>query len=107
MYVELLGRTDAAALFTTISVEDLVRYHIWTWERYLRAYLPACSAAAGRHICTTTVIIDLDGLSLSNFNTSTQKLLNTFSKIDQVRSEFWRSNIWDGLAGVPHPYLKT
>ncbi|GFR48361.1 hypothetical protein Agub_g10251, partial [Astrephomene gubernaculifera] len=83
VYVELLGRTDAASVFATISGEQLVRYHIWTWERYLRAYLPACSAAAGRHICTTTVIIDLAGLSLMNFNAATQKLLTTFSKIDQ------------------------
>ncbi|KXZ42758.1 hypothetical protein GPECTOR_120g425 [Gonium pectorale] len=83
VYIELLGRTDAAALFATISVEDLIRYHIWTWERYLRQYLPACSKAAGRHICTTTVIIDLAGLSLLNFNSATQKLLTAFSKIDQ------------------------
>ncbi|GLC55621.1 hypothetical protein PLESTB_001007800 [Pleodorina starrii] len=83
VYIELLGRTDASALFATINVDDLIRYHIWTWERYLRCYLPACSTAAGRHICTTTVIIDLAGLSLMNFNSATQKLLSTFSKIDQ------------------------
>lgn len=92
VYIELLGRTDATALFETITTERLIRYHIWTWERYLRRYLPACSAAAGRTICTTTVIIDLAGLSLAHFNTATQKLLNTFSKIDQVR--------WAGLAGL-------
>ncbi len=85
VYIELLGRTDATALFETITTERLIRYHIWTWERYLRRYLPACSTAAGRTICTTTVIIDLAGLSLAHFNTATQKLLNTFSKIDQVR----------------------
>ncbi|GLI61150.1 hypothetical protein VaNZ11_003434, partial [Volvox africanus] len=83
VYIELLGRTDANALFATINVDNLIRYHIWTWERYLRCYLPACSAAAGRHICTATVIIDLAGLSLMNFNSATQKLLTTFSKIDQ------------------------
>ncbi|KAG2423225.1 hypothetical protein HXX76_015482 [Chlamydomonas incerta] len=83
VYVEMLGRTDAAKLFEVITVERLIRYHCWTWERYLRCYLPACSEAAGRPICTTTVIIDLAGLSLGHFNAATQRLLNTFSKIDQ------------------------
>ncbi|KAG2483050.1 hypothetical protein HYH03_018079 [Edaphochlamys debaryana] len=83
VYIELLGRTDAGALFDTISMERLVRYHIWTWERYLRLYLPACSEAAGHQVCTTTVVIDLAGLSMKNFNSATQKLLHTFSKIDQ------------------------
>ncbi|KAG2427707.1 hypothetical protein HYH02_014538 [Chlamydomonas schloesseri] len=83
VYIEMLGRTDATRLFEVISVERLIRYHCWTWERYLRCYLPACSQAAGRPICTTTVIIDLAGLGLGHFNAATQRLLNTFSKIDQ------------------------
>lgn len=49
-----------------------------------RQYLPACSVASNKKIMTTCVIVDLAGLSLSNFNTSTQKIMNAYSKIDQV-----------------------
>lgn len=38
---------------------------------------------------TTCVIVDLAGLSLSNFNMSTQKLMNAYSKIDQVSGVRW------------------
>ncbi len=85
VYIELVGRTDVDRLSRAITPERLVRYHVWTWERCVRRYLPACSAAAGRPIVTTTNIIDCKGLRLAQLNRITYKVLRLFSKIDQVR----------------------
>lgn len=85
VYIELVGRTDADRLARAITAERLVRYHVWTWERCVRRYLPACSAAAGRPIITTTNIIDCKGLHMAQLNRVVYKVLRLFSKIDQVR----------------------
>lgn len=36
IYIELLGRADASKLLQAMSIERLLTYHIYSWERYHR-----------------------------------------------------------------------
>ncbi|KAG1681322.1 hypothetical protein FOA52_007368 [Chlamydomonas sp. UWO 241] len=83
VYIEQVGKTDCAKILSLTSEEKIVKYHIWTWERFFKQLAPACSEMAGKPIITCTVIIDLEGLGLSNFSTAARKLLTLLSHIDQ------------------------
>ncbi|KAG2489044.1 hypothetical protein HYH03_012481 [Edaphochlamys debaryana] len=83
VYIELSGRTDAAKILEGTTLERLLDYHVWEWEKLTRQILPACTLIAGRPIITRNVILDLNGLSMKNFGTAAQKLLRTVAAIDQ------------------------
>lgn len=61
MYIELLGKADSGKVLNLVTVERLLEFHTYQWERYWRVLLPACSEAAGKKIMTTCVIVDLAG----------------------------------------------
>lgn len=46
--------------------------------------MPACSELKGHAITTCTVVLDLNGVSMKNFNLTTKRLLTAITKIDQV-----------------------
>ncbi|KAG1660690.1 hypothetical protein FOA52_015901 [Chlamydomonas sp. UWO 241] len=83
VYYELSGKMDVAKILTHTTEERIMKYHIWTWERFFKQLAPACSVMAGKPVMTCTVIIDLEGLGLSNFSTVARKLLKLLSHIDQ------------------------
>mmetsp|Transcript_14390 Transcript_14390/g.31119 ORF Transcript_14390/g.31119 Transcript_14390/m.31119 type:complete len:311 (-) Transcript_14390:247-1179(-) len=83
VYIELLGKTDCTKILQHTTLERLLDYHIFTWERFERLLLPVCTQIVGKPMATTCVIIDLSGLSLKNFTWAAQRLLTTVAKIDQ------------------------
>eukprot|EP00879_Flechtneria_rotunda_P022531 GHRR01023787.1.p1 GENE.GHRR01023787.1~~GHRR01023787.1.p1 ORF type:complete len:308 (+),score=95.99 GHRR01023787.1:515-1438(+) len=84
LYIELLGKTDVDALMKVTTMERFVQYHIQQCESFRKVKLPACSAAAGRTILTTTIILDLAGLSPTrHFTLTVKRFLETVSLIDQ------------------------
>ena len=62
----------------------LLDYHIYTWERFHKQLMPACTRLAGKPIVAATVILDLQGVGLLSFTTATRTLLSALAKIDQV-----------------------
>ncbi|KAF8903929.1 CRAL-TRIO domain-containing protein [Gymnopilus junonius] len=67
VYVEFLGKVDPTALYAVTTEERLLQHLVWEYERSLTVRLPACSAAAGHPVETFCTILDLQGVSISNF----------------------------------------
>mmetsp|Transcript_34179 Transcript_34179/g.61636 ORF Transcript_34179/g.61636 Transcript_34179/m.61636 type:complete len:272 (-) Transcript_34179:466-1281(-) len=83
VYVEHLGQTDSDQILSIISLERLMDYHIYEWEKLEREILVECSKDAGKPILTKTVIIDMKGISMKNFGSAARKILRSVAAIDQ------------------------
>lgn len=83
VYIELVGKIDCAKLLTVTTEKRLLDYHIYTWERFHKQLMPACSVLANRPICTASVILDLAGLGIMSFSLVAQRLLSALAQIDQ------------------------
>jgi hypothetical protein len=69
-------------------MERFLSYHIQCNEAFRRLKLPACSAAAGRLVLTSVIILDMEGFSLQRHMTvQVKKFLEKLSRVDQVRAE--------------------
>lgn len=68
VYIEQLGSVDTAALNQVTDQSRLLKQLVWEYEKFISDRLPACSAAAGRHIGTSCTIIDLKGVGITKFN---------------------------------------
>jgi len=82
VYVEKTGLVNAAELAKHTTVERLVKFHIKCYEGLVREKFPICSKLAGREIYTTTTILDLEGLSISQFY-KCKDALKAISNTDQ------------------------
>jgi hypothetical protein len=71
IYIERIGALKINELFEWTTPERMMKYFVKEYERVLIERFPAASAAAGRRIGQSLCIIDLDGLSMSHFNTKT------------------------------------
>ncbi|KAG5653285.1 hypothetical protein H0H81_001349 [Sphagnurus paluster] len=67
IYIEQLGLLDIKALYATTTPDRLLQRLVFEYERFLDERLPACSAAVGHPVETSCTILDLSGVSLSNF----------------------------------------
>lgn len=67
IYIESLGKLDPTALYAITSKERLLQHLVWEYEKSLSTRLPACSAAAGHPVETFCTILDLQGVSITNF----------------------------------------
>lgn len=67
VYVERLGQLDIKALYAATTQERQLQRLVFEYEKFLSDRLPACSKACGHPVETSCTILDLGGVSLSNF----------------------------------------
>ncbi|KAJ7454659.1 CRAL-TRIO domain-containing protein [Mycena latifolia] len=67
VYIERIGNLNIKALYACTSQERLLQRLVVEYESFLSSRLPACAAAAGHPVETSLTILDLGGVSLSNF----------------------------------------
>lgn len=82
VYIERLGKAHPSKIMRITNIERYLRYHVQEFERALQEKFPACSIAAKKRICSTTTILDVDGLSMKNFTRTAASLLAAMAKID-------------------------
>ncbi|KAJ0101600.1 hypothetical protein Patl1_03678 [Pistacia atlantica] len=82
VYIELLGKAHPSRLMRITTIDRYLKYHVQEFEKALLEKFPACSVAAKRRICTTTTILDVQGLGIKNFTRTAANLLSAMTKID-------------------------
>ncbi|KAH0869366.1 hypothetical protein HID58_076388 [Brassica napus] len=82
IYIERLGMVDLNAFLKATTIERYVKYHIKEQEKTLSLRYPACSIASEKHVSSTTTILDVSGLGMSNFSKSARSLFMEIQKID-------------------------
>ncbi|XP_028762720.1 phosphatidylinositol/phosphatidylcholine transfer protein SFH11 isoform X2 [Neltuma alba] len=82
LYIERIGMIDLKRLLEVTTIERYIKYHVAEQEKTLDVRYPACSLAAKRHIASTTTILDVNGVGMSNFSKPARYLFTEIQKID-------------------------
>ncbi|XP_027361995.1 phosphatidylinositol/phosphatidylcholine transfer protein SFH11 [Abrus precatorius] len=82
VYIERIGMVDLNKLAQVTTFERFIKYHVSEQEKTLKVRFPACSLAAKRHIASTTSILDVNGVGMSNFSKPARYLFMEIQKID-------------------------
>ncbi|XP_044486686.1 phosphatidylinositol/phosphatidylcholine transfer protein SFH11 isoform X2 [Mangifera indica] len=82
IYIEQIGMIDLNALLQVTTIERFVKYHVSEQEKTLNLRYPACSIAAKRHVASTTSILDVKGVGMSNFSKPVRQLFMEIQRID-------------------------
>ncbi|KIK50076.1 hypothetical protein GYMLUDRAFT_183206 [Collybiopsis luxurians FD-317 M1] len=67
IYIEQLGKPNFKALYACTTQDRLLKHLIWEYKKFITSHLPACSAAVGHPVKTSSTILDFKDISLSNF----------------------------------------
>ncbi|KAL6553600.1 hypothetical protein OROGR_007442 [Orobanche gracilis] len=73
---------DVEMLLQVTTLERFVKYQVQELEKSLAIRFPACSAAANRHIDSSTTILDVGGLGLMSLTGPVTEFIRTVQKID-------------------------
>ncbi|KAK7445188.1 cytosolic factor, phosphatidylinositol/phosphatidylcholine transfer protein [Stygiomarasmius scandens] len=84
IYIERLGFLDIKALNACTTTQRQLQRLVYEYEIFLRHRLPAASAAVGHPVETSCTILDLAGVSLSNF-VKVRDYVNQATQIGQER----------------------
>ncbi|KAF7828410.1 Phosphatidylinositol/phosphatidylcholine transfer protein SFH11 [Senna tora] len=82
LYIERMGMVDLNKLLQVTTIDRFIKYHVSEQEKTLNIRYPACSLAAKRHIASTTTILDVNGVGMSNFSKPARYLFTEIQKID-------------------------
>nr|GMC75597.1 phosphatidylinositol/phosphatidylcholine transfer protein SFH13 [Ipomoea batatas] len=82
IYIERLGQAHPNKLMKITTIERYLKHHVQDFERVIHEKFPACSIASKRRICSTTAILDVQGLGMKNFTMTAASLLSAMAKID-------------------------
>ncbi|KAK7367789.1 hypothetical protein VNO80_09807 [Phaseolus coccineus] len=82
LYIERIGMVDLNKLGQVTTFERFIKHHVSEQEKTLKLRFPACSLAAKRHIASTTSILDVNGVGMSNFSKPARYLFMEIQKID-------------------------
>ncbi|KAF8728334.1 hypothetical protein AX14_006776 [Amanita brunnescens Koide BX004] len=67
VYIERLGLLDIKGLYSVTTPERQLQRLVFEYEKFLAERLPACASARGHPVETSCTILDLGGVSLTNF----------------------------------------
>ncbi|KAI5995724.1 CRAL-TRIO domain-containing protein [Pisolithus marmoratus] len=84
IYIERLGKLDIVALYRLTTQERQLKRFVLEYERFLEERLPASSKAIGHPVETSCTILDLQGVSITNFYRVKDYVFQT-AKIGQDR----------------------
>jgi CRAL/TRIO domain/CRAL/TRIO, N-terminal domain len=62
--IQHLGQVNPKRIQQVTTEERMIRFHIREYERFLKRIAPACSHKAGRHINSSTAILDVKGATI-------------------------------------------
>ncbi|XP_043812990.1 phosphatidylinositol/phosphatidylcholine transfer protein SFH13 isoform X2 [Manihot esculenta] len=82
VYIERLGKAHPSRLMRITTTDRYLKYHVQEFERALLEKFPASSIAARKQMCSTTTILDVQGLGIKNFTRTAANLLAAMTKID-------------------------
>ncbi|KAI4388553.1 hypothetical protein MLD38_000872 [Melastoma candidum] len=82
VYIELLGQAHLGKLMHITNVDRYLKYHVQEIETAIEEKFPCCSIAAKKRICSTTTILDVQGLGWKTFTPTAENLLSLIAKID-------------------------
>ncbi|PCH41679.1 hypothetical protein WOLCODRAFT_137541 [Wolfiporia cocos MD-104 SS10] len=67
VYIEVLGKLNIQELYKLTTQERQLQRLVVEYEKFITDRLPACAAAVGHPVETSCTILDLSGVSLSQF----------------------------------------